>query len=82
MFVKCQTFFGEFHEVRRFSSTERASKKNNKMTLDLQLLFLPWSAVRSLEVDGEGAQAAVRGEAKGGASVEYLTSGGDKIIGT
>lgn len=52
------------------------------MTLDLELLFLPWSAVRSLEVDGEGAQAAVRGEAKGGASVEYLTSGGDKIIGT
>ena len=37
--------------------------------------------MRALEVDGERAEAAVRGEAEGGARVEYLTSGlGDKFI--
>ena len=39
--------------------------------------------MRALEVDGERAEAAVRGEAEGSARVEYLTSGsGDKFIGS
>ena len=40
-------------------------------TLEDEML-LAGGAVGSLEVDGEGAEAAVGGEPEGGARVEYL----------
>ena len=46
------------------------------MTLEGKLL-LAGGAVGSLEVDGEGAEASVGGEAEGGARVEYLMKEGD-----
>ena len=45
-------------------------------TLEDEML-LAGGAVGSLEVDGEGAEAAVGGEAEGGARVEYLMNEGD-----
>ena len=45
-------------------------------TLERKVL-LAGGAVGSLEVDGEGAEAPVGGEAEGGARVEYLMKEGD-----
>ena len=45
-------------------------------TLEDEML-LAGGAVGSLEVDGEGAEAPVGGEAEGGARVEYLMNEGD-----
>ena len=45
-------------------------------TLEHEML-LAGGAVGSLEVDGEGAEAPVGGEAEGGARVEYLMNEGD-----
>ena len=53
--------------------SNREINKNNATFETTKLL--PWSAVRSLKVYGERAQAAVRGEAEGGARVKYLSSG-------
>ena len=50
--------------------------RGSKTKTTFERKLLPRSAVRSLKVDGERAEAAVRGEAEGGARVEYLKSGG------